>query len=313
MNQSSLKWVFLFLLASLALLPAIGHAQATRTWVSGVGDDANPCSRTAPCKTLAGAISKTAANGIINMLDPGGVGAVTITKSITIDGGADLGHILASGTNGVVINAGASDTVVLRNLAFQGVNLGLSGVNILQAGTVRIENCVIQDFSQNGIKASTTGALKLSVYNTTIQNIGALSSSNDGGISIVPGAGGSVRALFDRVSVLGASQWGVNVMGNLRLNLRDSNVSGGTGSGLRVDGSVGASQVVIDNSYFNDNSVNGIFSTGSSAIVRMQRSTITGNGQGLITASLGQIISFGNNVITGNAINGSPTSTASLQ
>ena len=60
------------------------HAQATRTWVSGVGDDANPCSRTAPCKTFAGAISKTAAHGEISVLDPGPYGAVTITKSITL-------------------------------------------------------------------------------------------------------------------------------------------------------------------------------------------------------------------------------------
>ena len=74
-------------LCSSSYLPVAGslaHAQATRTWVSGVGDDANPCSRTAPCKTFAGAISKTAAGGEINVLDPGGFGAVTITKSITI-------------------------------------------------------------------------------------------------------------------------------------------------------------------------------------------------------------------------------------
>jgi hypothetical protein len=64
----------------------MAQAQATRTWVSGVGDDANPCSRTAPCKTFAGAISKTAPCGEISVLDPGGFGAVTITKSITING-----------------------------------------------------------------------------------------------------------------------------------------------------------------------------------------------------------------------------------
>src|SRR5688572_33130134 len=79
--------------------------QATRTWVSGVGDDVNPCSRTAPCKTLAGAISKTATGGEISILDPGGFGAVTITKSITIDGGGIIGSILSSGTNGIVVNA----------------------------------------------------------------------------------------------------------------------------------------------------------------------------------------------------------------
>src|SRR5574339_613770 len=85
-------------------LATTAHAQATRTWVSGVGDDANPCSRTAPCKTFAGAISKTAANGEISVLDPGGFGAVTITKSITIVGRNAEAGILAAGTNGSVIS-----------------------------------------------------------------------------------------------------------------------------------------------------------------------------------------------------------------
>src|SRR6267378_6234494 len=95
--------MFMFALASLA------QAQATRTWVSGVGDDVNPCSRTAPCKTFAGAISKTAACGEIDALDPGGFGAVTITKSITIDGTGTFASILASGQNGIIINAGTGD------------------------------------------------------------------------------------------------------------------------------------------------------------------------------------------------------------
>src|ERR1051326_538717 len=89
-------------------------AQATRTWVSGVGDDANPCSRTAPCKTFAGAISKTASPGIINCLDPGGFGAVTITKSITIDCTGTYGSVLSSGVQGVVVNALSTDKVAPR-------------------------------------------------------------------------------------------------------------------------------------------------------------------------------------------------------
>jgi hypothetical protein len=101
--------ITLFLFTAVSM-----HAQATRTWVSGVGDDANPCSRTAPCKTFAGAISKTAAAGQINVIDPGGFGTVTITKSIVIDGTPALAGVLASGTNGIVINAGASDIVTLR-------------------------------------------------------------------------------------------------------------------------------------------------------------------------------------------------------
>src|ERR1700724_221592 len=103
--------------AALCLPTAPAQAQATRTWVSGVGDDVNPCSRTAPCKTFPGAISKTAAGGEIDCLDPGGFGVVTITKSIVIDCDSGTGGILSASVNGVVINANAaSDFVILRNL-----------------------------------------------------------------------------------------------------------------------------------------------------------------------------------------------------
>src|ERR1700693_38941 len=112
--------LLLSLLLFLALVP-MASAQATRTWVSGVGDDANPCSRTAPCKTFAGAISKTAAGGEIDALDPGGFGALTITKSITLDGGGQVASILVAGTNGINVSAGATDVVILRNLRIQGL------------------------------------------------------------------------------------------------------------------------------------------------------------------------------------------------
>src|SRR5713101_180804 len=119
-----------FLVFTLAFV-TVAHAQATRTWVSGVGDDVNPCSRTAPCKTLAGAISKTAQDGEINCLDPGGFGAVTITKSITIDCHEVFGSILNSGTNGINIPFDSFDqvndtrrTVRLRNLNFNGADTG---------------------------------------------------------------------------------------------------------------------------------------------------------------------------------------------
>src|SRR5678816_2142652 len=95
------------------------NAQATRTWVSGVGDDANPCSRTAPCKTFAGAISKTATNGAINCLDSAGYGAVTITKSITIDCEDTQGSILASLVNGVIVNSSTAH-VKLRGISING-------------------------------------------------------------------------------------------------------------------------------------------------------------------------------------------------
>src|SRR6187402_3139871 len=117
-DTRTVSWLALALAAGFAC-PEPASAQATRTWVSGIGDDANPCSRTAPCKTFAGAISKTDARGEIDVLDPGGFGAITITKSITIDGtaGSGFGSILAAGTTGVIVNAGVGDIVTLRNLS----------------------------------------------------------------------------------------------------------------------------------------------------------------------------------------------------
>src|SRR5436853_5635877 len=116
----------------------LANAQATRTWVSGVGDDANPCSRTAPCKTFAGAISKTAAGGEISVLDPGGFGAVTITKSITIDGDGTLAGILASLTNGIIVNAGVNDKVVIRNVSLNGVGNGINGIRFLAGNQLSV-------------------------------------------------------------------------------------------------------------------------------------------------------------------------------
>ena len=141
--------------ASLAFAGQPAGAQ-TRTWVSGVGNDANPCSRTAPCKTFAGAISKTAAGGEISVLDPGGFGAVTITKAITIDGGGgQVASVLASGTNGIIVSAPATATVTLRNIRINGVvgsGLGgLNGIQFLSGAALHIENCTIFGFTQNAI------------------------------------------------------------------------------------------------------------------------------------------------------------------
>src|SRR5215210_7245104 len=133
------------------MVSSMAQAQATRTWVSGVGDDVNPCSRTAPCKTFAGAISKTAAGGEISALDPGGFGAVTITKSITINGDGTLAGVLASLTNGVTVNAGAEDRVVLRNLSINGAGNGLSGVRYLAGKSLVIDNVTISGFTTRGI------------------------------------------------------------------------------------------------------------------------------------------------------------------
>ena len=126
MSKSAQVRVFTILIMALAVClasAATAHAQATRTWVSGVGDDANPCSRTAPCKTFAGAISKTAPCGEIDVLDPGGFGALTITKCISIENDDGIAGVLVSGTNGFIVQAGATDRVMIRGLTFEGLNL----------------------------------------------------------------------------------------------------------------------------------------------------------------------------------------------
>jgi hypothetical protein len=180
-------------LALVASAPA--YAQASRTWVSGVGDDVNPCSRTAPCKTYAGAISKTAAGGEISALDPGGFGAVTITKAMTIEGDGDLASTTFSGTNAVNIVAGANDVVVLRNLSFNGTGGGFNGVRLISGGMLVVENCSISGFTQNGIEIASSGTTALSVRKTSIT----------GGAAGVRITSGTVSASLRDVSIVGAT------------------------------------------------------------------------------------------------------------
>jgi hypothetical protein len=160
--------------AIVIFLQQNSQAQAFRTWISGVGDDANPCSRTAPCKTWAGAISKTAAQGEINALDPAGFGAVTITKSITLSGiGVEAG-ILVSTTNGISINAAATDLIILKGLDIEGMGSwsggSLSGVNILSAKNVLIEDCIINGFIANGFGFGVNVAAAVNPVNVIVHN-----------------------------------------------------------------------------------------------------------------------------------------------
>jgi hypothetical protein len=156
----------------LSLFHAVpAHAQATRTWVSGVGDDANPCSRTSPCKTFAGAISKTAPGGEIDALDPGGFGALTITKAITIDGGGgQVASVLVSGTNGIVVQAGTNDAVTLRNLRFNGIGAGINGIRFLSGASVIIENCEIFGFTAAAINIAPSAGSRVFVSKSTLTN-----------------------------------------------------------------------------------------------------------------------------------------------
>ena len=174
MNSFRLALRLSLVAVAVSAFASLAQAQATRTWVSGVGDDVNPCSRTAPCKTFAGAISKTATGGEINTLDSGGYGAVTIKRSITIDGTGSVSSILAAGTTGIIIDLtdpkDAAKTVRIRGLSINGAGSGVQGINVIAANRVSIEDSVIDGFNTNGLSVV---AGQVFVRNTTIRNNGA--------------------------------------------------------------------------------------------------------------------------------------------
>ncbi len=299
--------------SALALLATGAYGQATRTWVSGVGDDANPCSRTAPCKTFAGAISKTAAGGEIDALDPGGFGAVTITKSITIDGSPyTAGVLVTGGVSGIVINAGASDVVTLRGISFDGVGgQGLKGISVLQAGRVVVDHCQIFGFSPRAISVEpNANPVEVFISDTLVKG----SASN--GIVVAPASAAiSARVTLNRVNVAGSLNFGLSVTGGGIVAARDSTFSenGLTTSlaNIRVDGSAGSATVDLDNVLV-DGSTTGIIALNS-AIVRVNNSSIVNNTGAAISASAASVLSFGNNRVVGNNVNGTFTGSATLQ
>jgi len=293
-RRASAALVKFTVVAGLCLLtmPAMASAQASRTWVSGVGDDANPCSRTAPCKTFAGAISKTAAKGEINTLDPGGFGAVTITKSITIRSMHDAG-ILASSVNGIIVNAAATDRVILAGLDIEGFGNGLSGVRVLQARDVRIYRSSISGFTKSAVSfepsnnGTGSNAARLLVQDTEIANSGPASTGIEpNGVLVQPSGSGAGRATIVRSSI------------------------GGYFNGVIARGQ---SRILLSRSTVTDSANVGVFASGASAQVRLSGNEITNNLVGLGTSGGGSIFSFGNNVIAGNDTDGNPTSTTTLR
>jgi Right handed beta helix region len=183
-----------FLAAITMASASVATAQATRTWVSGVGDDVNPCSRTAPCKTFAVALMKTAKGGEINTLDPAGYGAVVITKSITIDGTGTMAGILGSLVNAIIINitdrTDAAQSVRIRGLSLNGVSNGLQGIKVIAASKVFVEDTVIDGF-KDGIGVA-SGGTQVFVRDTSIRN------NSGAGISVVSGG----RVILSNVSVV---------------------------------------------------------------------------------------------------------------
>jgi hypothetical protein len=307
----------MIVLAVAVVAPPVAVGQATRTWVSGVGDDVNPCSRTAPCKTFAGAISKTAAGGEINCIDSGGFGAVTIIKSMTIDCSEVEGGALAGG-NGIVLNMPATtDVAVIRGLDIFGVNPPSNGIRFVNNGTLHVDNVRIKRFNLTnsfGISYQPSGNSELYVSNTLITDNGT--TANGGGILIQPTGTATAKVTLDNVDVVNNFD-GIRVDTTgatgaspiVRASIATSTVSGNQRHGIAAVSNTGGIDMVIDSCVIANNSTGGggITASGANALVRVGRSTITGNLVGTNPLSGGVIQSYQTNQIDGNINDGTRT------
>jgi hypothetical protein len=301
------KWVAL---AALPLFIAShAHAQATRTWVSGVGDDVNPCSRTAPCKTFAGAISKTAAGGEISVLDPGGYGTVTITKAITISGEQADASILACGTTGINVIAGPADVVILRSLTINGcagtISPGTNGITFGSGGKLHVENVKIYGFGGQGILFAPNSPSMLFVDNSSIRN------AVGGAVYIKPTSSGTATAVLNGVSMVGNAR-GVRAEDGSVVVVRHSHASGNAANGFVALGTSRAVNMTLESCVAAGNAETGVYA-GPLAMVKLSNVTITRNHDGMQAVGGGSIVSFGNNQVFDNDLNNGPPSSTQGQ
>ena len=287
------------------------YAQATRTWVSGVGDDANPCSRTAPCKTFAGALSKTAAGGEINCLDPGGYGTLAITKSITVDCTGTFGSALNSGTFGFTINDAGSATpgtieVKLRGLSINGAGSGITGIRFLSG-----KSLVLQDVFIENQKGGSGISIANSSANSTISLYDVSVVDGLTGIEIRPTGSGTVKVLMANVRILDNSSNGLRVDssattgGDVQVHLADSHISANQ-TGISTNSSGSRITMMVEGSSITNNATTGVAASGLSTTIWLGNTSILGNATGVSTAGGAALNSFGTNRVQGNPNNAAP-------
>jgi hypothetical protein len=292
---------------------AVAQAQAIRTWVSGTGDDFNPCSRTAPCKTFAGAIPKTAVNGEINCLDPGGYGAVTITKSITIDCEDTQGSIIAAGVTGINISLMTSvandplSTVRIRGLSINGAGscgdscgtaTGIRGINVSSGNNrpikVFVDEVFIQNFVNEGIMFNAPGG-DLFVRDSLITNVigtGAVSGAGIRALSSLAGQTGVIHVGVTRATVKYCTQ-GIRFEGNVTGSVDHSVASNNSLNGLVVFPTTnGNAEMNVTDSTASDNRQFGVFAGGTtfSGTVRIFNLTSFNNTTSQLEISAGGAI-----------------------
>jgi len=309
MSKSRFTINILSTISLIFVFAVMAQAQATRTWVSGVGDDVNPCSRTAPCKTFSGAISKTAKDGEINAMDPGGFGTLTITKSITVDGtGTNASVLSALAPSAFTVNitdaADVRKAVTIRNLTINGAASGTSGIRVLAALNVAIENVTIGNLTTHGVDINVSAATRVSLNNVTVRN--ALGS----GVRVIGATGATPAVSIDNSSFTGC---GTGVLGdnNARVSIKNSVASNNVNAGFdsnAVTAGQGA-EVNLYNSasynHFGSASAKGISAGGAAGggILRIASSAVHTNQIGWNVGVNGTIVSYGNNYMDGNNSN----------
>jgi hypothetical protein len=301
--MSKVRFTFNILAVAIFTLAvvSVAQAQATRTWVSGVGDDVNPCSRTAPCKTYAGAISKTAKDGEISTLDPGGFGAVTITKSITINGGnggQGYGSILASLVNGIIVNitdpADVRKSVKLDWLNINGASTGLDGIRWLAGNTLHIENTLIDGFTGDGVDVafSALNNTAFSMRNVTIRNcVGA-------GVKMNANTTGTTGFTFNNIQITKCGN-AIDAQNGSRGTVTSSTLALSTNGVSATEGASNTEVNLVDTTI--SSNVTGLNVVGG-AVARIARCLITQN----VTSLTGTVDTGVNNTIMGNTNNNAP-------
>jgi hypothetical protein len=270
----------------------VANAQ-TRTWVSGTGSDANPCSRTAPCQTWAGAFSKTATNGEISALDPGGFGTINITKSITLNGDGTLASILNAGTTGIIVNITtnlATDKVVVRNVSIQGAGTGTDGVRIIDGAEVILDNVTINGFTDAGVDVTQSQSGNVFLRNVRISK-GAVGVRTQTTVGFVSGA-------FENVAIDGMTSHGVECVNRTTLVMRNVEASRCVGSGFRS--AAATVNMAVENSVSSGNNF-GFESTAGN--LRIANCGMYFNNTNLSTT----VLSAGNNRSAGNTTTNNPT------
>src|SRR4051812_25340500 len=306
MNSArTLRYLFASVVALAFSTAAFG--QATRTWVSGVGDDANPCSRTAPCKTFAGAISKTADKGEISVLDPGGFGVVTITKSVTLNGTGTLAGILSAGSPSAItvndVNAVAgpnTSVVIVRDISMNGAGTGTSGARLLSGRTLMLDHCWIYGMTSRGIDVNKTTAGNLKVLNSVIENVG------EDGIHMTTTAN-QILATVNNTDIMNCGGDGIEGVSNVLLALSNTRITHNA-NGVRTSGA--GCQFNIDDIFVSYSSIGLQASAGST--LRVSDSSIAQNATGL-SLNGGTIDSFQGNSLMGNPTPGAFSSTTNKQ